>query len=67
MCCDTMARQAFHLGYAVEFLKDATGTLRVENQTGTATAEELQNAILVAQQMFISEVIGSDEWTSRIS
>ena len=67
MCCDTTARQAFHLGYAVEFLKDATGTLRVENQAGTATAEELQNSILVAQQMFISEVIGSDEWTSRIS
>ena len=67
MCCDTTARQAFHRGYAVEFLKDATGTLRVENQAGTATAEELQNSILVAQQMFISEVIGSDEWTSRIS
>ena len=27
MCCDTTARQAVHLGFKVEFLADATGTL----------------------------------------
>jgi len=26
MCCDTTARHAVHLGFAVEFLSDATGT-----------------------------------------
>jgi nicotinamidase-related amidase len=67
MCCDTTARQAFHRGYKVEFLRDATGTLTVENEAGRATAEELQNSILVAQQMFISEVIDSDTWASRLS
>ncbi|WP_404305001.1 cysteine hydrolase family protein [Neorhodopirellula lusitana] len=67
MCCDTTARQAFHRGYKVEFLKDATGTLNVENEAGSATAEELQNSILVAQQMFISEVIGTDDWLQRIA
>lgn len=67
MCCDTTARQAFHRGYRVEFLKDATGTLDVENEAGAATAEQLQTSILVAQQMFISEVIGSDEWASRLN
>lgn len=41
MCCDTTARQAFHRGYQVEFLKDATGTLDVANAAGTATAQEL--------------------------
>lgn len=66
MCCDTTARQAFHRGYKVEFLRDATGTLDVENEAGAASAEQLQTSILVAQQMFISEVIGSDEWTSRL-
>lgn len=66
MCCDTTARQAFHRGYKVEFLRDATGTLTVENEAGKATAEELQKSILVAQQMFISEVIASDQWASRI-
>ncbi|QEF96947.1 Streptothricin hydrolase [Stieleria maiorica] len=66
MCCDTTARQAFHRGYKVEFLRDATGTLTVENEAGKATAEELQQSILVAQQMFISEVISSDVWKQRV-
>lgn len=66
MCCDTTARQAFHLGYQVEFLKDATGTLNVENEAGVATAQELQNSILVAQQMFISQVIMADDWMGKL-
>ena len=67
MCCDTTARQAFHKGYKVEFLRDATGTLTVENEAGRATAEQLQQSILVAQQMFISEVIGNEAWKSRLT
>lgn len=66
MCCDTTARQACHLGLKVEFLSDATGTLTVENSAGVATAEELQRSILVAQQMFLSEVIDSERWQTRI-
>jgi len=66
VCCDTTARQAMYRGYQVEFLKDATGTLDVENSAGSVKAAELQNAILVAQQMFISEVIDTDEWLSRL-
>lgn len=66
MCCDTTARQAFHRGYKVEFLRDATGTLDVENEAGAATGKELQTSILVAQQMFISEVISTDDWFSRL-
>ena len=67
MCCDTTARQAFHRGYQVEFLRDATGTLTVENAAGKATAEQLQQSILVAQQMFISEVVDTDSWMTRLS
>ncbi|TWT81011.1 Streptothricin hydrolase [Planctomycetes bacterium CA13] len=66
MCCDTTARQAFHRGYKVEFLSDATGTLDVDNEAGSATGAELQNSTLVAQQMFISEVISTDQWLARI-
>ncbi len=66
MCCDTTARQAFHKGYKVEFLSDATGTLTVENKAGVAAAEDLHRCTLVAQQMFISDVIESAEWISRI-
>jgi nicotinamidase-related amidase len=67
MCCDTTARQAFHRGYKVEFLNDATGTLDVENKAGSVTAEQLHESILVAQQMFISDVIDKQTWLQRIS
>ena len=66
VCCDTTARQGFHEGYAVEFLNDATGTLDVSNKAGSVTAPQLHEATLVAQQMFISDVLGSEEWLGRI-
>lgn len=66
VCCDTTARQAFHRGYKVEFLNDATGTLDVTNKAGSVTAEQLHTAILVAQQMFISDVIDRQTWLERI-
>jgi len=66
ICCDTTARQAFHRGYGVEFLSDATGTLDVENKAGKVSAEQLHEAILVSQQMFISDVISTQQWLSRI-
>ena len=60
-CCDTTARRAFHLGYGIEFLSDATGTLSITNGAGSVTAEELHRAILVTQVRF-GKVIGTDEW-----
>ncbi len=66
ICCDTTAREAFHRGYAVEFLSDATGTLDVENKAGAVKARQLHEAILVSQQMFISDVISSADWKERL-
>ena len=66
MCCDTTARQAFHLGYNVEFLRDATGTLDVENAAGSIKADQLHQAILVSQQMFISKVVDNPTWLREI-
>jgi nicotinamidase-related amidase len=66
MCCDTTARQAAHLGLAVEFLGDATGTLPVKNSAGEVDAEELHRSTLCAQQMMISEVLDTDRWLSRL-
>lgn len=60
-CCDTTARRAFHLGYGIEFLSNATGTLSITNGAGSVTAEELHRAILVTQVRF-GKVIGTDEW-----
>jgi nicotinamidase-related amidase len=66
VCCDTTLRQAFHRGYKVEFLRDATGTLDVQNKAGSVTAEQLHESILVAQQMFFSDVIDTKTWLGRI-
>jgi len=38
----------------------------VENSGGKAAAQELQNSTLVAQQLFLSEVISTDDWLKRI-
>lgn len=62
MCCDTTARQAFHLGYSVEFLSDSTGTLDISNYAGNVSAEELHRSILVTQAMRFSRVMTSDDW-----
>lgn len=66
MCCDTTARQALHLGFSVEFLSDATGTLQISNYAGTVTAEELHRAILVTQAMRFSKVLSVDEWEYKL-
>lgn len=66
MCCDTTARQALHLGFKVEFLSDATGTLDFMNTAGTVSAEELHRAILVVQQSRFSQVTSAREWIASL-
>jgi len=66
MCCDTTARQAFHRGYAVKFLSDATGTLSITNSAGSVSAADLHRAILVTQQMRFSQVISTAEWIQSL-
>lgn len=67
MCCDTTARQAFHLGMSVEFLSDATGTLQISNEAGTAGAEELHRAILVTQAARFSKVMTAKQWIDSLT
>ena len=62
MCCDTTSREAFHRGFAVEFLADATGTLAFANSAGAVTAEELHRAVLVTQQLMFATVMTTGEW-----
>jgi nicotinamidase-related amidase len=54
MCCDTTARQAFHLGFQVDFLCDAIGTLAVQNSAGAISAPDLHRAVMVTQAMRLS-------------
>ncbi|OQX07811.1 MAG: isochorismatase [Desulfobulbaceae bacterium A2] len=67
MCCDTTARHGFHLGYGVEFLADATGTLDFANAAGKVSAEELHRAILVTQASRFSTVLSTQEWIARVA
>jgi nicotinamidase-related amidase len=66
MCCDTTARQAMHLGFGVEFLSDATGTLAIKNDAGEVSDEELHRAILVTQQMRFSRVLKTSAWINQL-
>ncbi|EKQ53332.1 MAG: nicotinamidase-like amidase [Methanobacterium sp. Maddingley MBC34] len=66
MCCDTTARQAFHRGFKVEFLSDATGTLSVSNYAGKVSDEELHRAVLVTQAMRFSNVLNTDDWIQKV-
>ena len=65
MCCDTTAREAFHKGYAVEFLSDATGTIDVSNKVGTISSEDLHKATLIAQSLRFSNVLKTEEWVNN--
>jgi len=66
MCCDTTARQALHLGFSVEFLSDATGTIALSNSTGSILAEDLHRAILIVQAARFSKVMTTGEWLEII-
>lgn len=66
MCCDTTARQAIHIGFNVEFLSDATGTLDISNSAGEISAEELHKAILITQAMRFSKVMSTEGWIEGI-
>jgi hypothetical protein len=55
-----------HLGFDVEFLSDATGTLSISNYTGEVSAEDLHKAILVTQAMRFSRVLTTEEWVETL-
>lgn len=65
MCCDTTAREAFHKGYSVEFLSDATGTIDVTNNVGSISSKDLHYATLIAQSLRFSHIISTAEWIDK--
>jgi nicotinamidase-related amidase len=66
MCCDTTSRQALHLGFGVEFLADATGTLAQKNYAGEVDAKTLHNAVLTVQASRFAKVMPASDWLSGI-
>lgn len=66
ICCDTTARQAFHLGFTVEFLSDATGTISIQNEMGEITAGELHKTFLIVQGARFSKVEKTSDWIGQL-
>lgn len=66
MCCDTTARQAFHLGFQVDFLSDATGTLSIQNSAGAISDSDLHRAVLVTMAAKFARVVGTVEWIDGV-
>ncbi len=62
MCCDTTARQAFHLGFQVDLLSDAMGTLSVQNSAGSISDRDLHRAVMVTMAMKFARVMKAEEW-----
>ncbi|MCL2781779.1 MAG: cysteine hydrolase [Actinomycetia bacterium] len=65
-CDESTAREAVHLGYQVEFLADATGTLAMANQAGAVTAEQLHQSVLVVLQSRFAAVASTAEWIAAV-
>ena len=65
ICCDTTAREAFHRGYSVEFLSDATGTIDIHNDVGTISSRDLHHATLMAQSLRFSRILSTEKWLAE--
>lgn len=62
-CCAGTARDAAALGFTVEFLSDATGTLDLVNAAGSVSADALHLSVLVTMDSEFAAVATTEEWT----
>lgn len=53
---------AVHMGFAVEFLSDATGSVPYANSAGYASAEEMHRVVSIILQSRFAAVLGTAEW-----
>ncbi|WP_223690193.1 cysteine hydrolase family protein [Leifsonia poae] len=65
-CCEGTARDAYALGFHVEFLSDATGTVDLVNTAGTVSAAALHQSVLVTMQSEFAAVATTTEWTLAV-
>ncbi|MFZ6711356.1 cysteine hydrolase family protein [Undibacterium sp. TC9W] len=61
-CNASTILEAAHLGYQVETLSDATGSLPYENAAGYASAEEIHRAFSVVFHSNFAAVASTDSW-----
>ncbi|MFZ6639580.1 cysteine hydrolase family protein [Undibacterium sp. TC4M20W] len=65
-CNASSILEAAHLGYQVEMLNDATGSLPYENAAGYATAEEIHRAFSVVFHSNFAAVVSTDSWVAAV-
>uniref|UniRef100_E6QSP7 GCN5-related N-acetyltransferase:Isochorismatase hydrolase n=1 Tax=mine drainage metagenome TaxID=410659 RepID=E6QSP7_9ZZZZ len=53
---------AFHSGFMVEFVHDASGSVSYKNRAGSASAEEIHRVISVVLQSRFAAVMSTGEW-----
>lgn len=53
---------ALHMGFSVEFLTDAAGSVSYANSAGYATAEEIHRVVTIILQSRFAAVLKTDEW-----
>ena len=57
---------AMHMGFSVEFLSDATGSLDYKNSAGEATAEEIHRVMSVVFQSRFAAVVTTVQWVAHL-
>jgi len=58
---------AFHKGYTVEYINDASGSVSYENRAGQATAEEIHRVMCVVLHSRFAAVMSTEEWIAMLA
>ncbi|WP_263144340.1 cysteine hydrolase family protein [Pseudomonas sp. RIT-PI-AD] len=61
-CDDSTVRQAWHEGWAVELLHDATGAVPYTNALGQASAEEIHRVFTLVMHTGFASVLDTATW-----
>ncbi|MPW16176.1 isochorismatase family protein [Paraburkholderia sp. CNPSo 3157] len=65
-CDASTINHALHMGLAVEFLHDATGSVPYENSAGFASAEEIHRVFSVVLQSRFAAVASTQQWIAAV-
>lgn len=65
-CDDSTMRVAMHMGWKVELLHDACGSLPYENAIGKASAEEIHRAFTVVAHTAFAAVTDTSTWIATL-
>jgi nicotinamidase-related amidase len=66
-CVDSTARQAFHLGFTVEVLADATGTLDLASPDGVIPADQVRTTVLAVLGSAFARVASVATWAAAVA